>query len=472
MNIVKKFLLISSGADLEILERQECRIEQNRYVGIGATIFLTAVLASFSGGYALYTVFKSVYLSIIFGLFWGLIIFNLDRYIVSSMRKKRINPNLPFRTQVRLKLNELFIALPRLLLAFFIAVVITRPLELRLFEAEIEAQLASNISSEIVEAQSRINLEFSEVDDLNAQIGRMRQEIEEKERRREGLYQLYLDEMRGSQGSRTTGRASRGILAQERRRDYEQADAELQDLKRNNGEQINSINQRLSLLKNQKDARIETSTRSIQQATGLLSRMAAFNQLTTMSPTVAWTSYFLISLFILLETAPIIVKLLSERGPYDDIYDNLQSITYSKKHNTVVGVHDNDNGKQTHQSEDAKEKLATSRDESDETPIINATLLLRRDPYRLVGATFAGKYRLEHYAGGGGMGAVYYSLPTDSGNPVALKILKPDILNRNPSYAALFEREVKAAQRLEHPHIVKVLDNGTADDVSFMVGSV
>lgn len=81
-----------------------------------------------------------------------------------------------------MKLNELFIALPRLLLAFFIAVVITRPLELRLFEAEIEAQLASNISSKIVEAQSRINLEFPEVDYLNAQIGRMRQEIEDKER--------------------------------------------------------------------------------------------------------------------------------------------------------------------------------------------------------------------------------------------------------------------------------------------------
>src|ERR1700749_582556 len=262
MNIVKKFLLVSSGADLEVLERPECRIEHNRYVGIGATIFLTAVLASFSGGYALFTVFKSTYFSVLFGLFWGLIVFNLDRYIVSSMRKKRIDPNLPFRTQVRLKLNEFLIALPRLLLAFFIAVVITRPLELRLFEAEIEAQLARNISSEIVEVQNRINLEFSEVDDLNAQIGRRRQEIEDKERRREGFYQLNLEKMRGSQGSRTTGRAGLGKLAQERRRDYEQADAELQDLKRNNAEQINSINKRLSLLINQKDARVETSVRS------------------------------------------------------------------------------------------------------------------------------------------------------------------------------------------------------------------
>ena len=67
------------------------------------------------------------------------------------------------------------------------------------------------------------------------------------------------------------------------------------------------------------------------------------------------------------------------------------------------------------------------------------------------------------------MGAVYYALRTDGRDPVALKILKPDILERNPNYATLFEREVRAVQRLAHPHIVKVLDSGTADDISFMV---
>lgn len=33
----------------------------------------------------------------------------------------------------------------------------------------------------------------------------------------------------------------------------------------------------------------------------------------------------------------------------------------------------------------------------------------RQDPYRLVGTTLAEKYRLDEYAGGGGMGAVYRS---------------------------------------------------------------
>lgn len=94
----------------------------------------------------------------------------------------------------------------------------------------------------------------------------------------------------------------------------------------------------------------------------------------------------------------------------------------------------------------------------------------KRDPYRLVGLTLAGKYRLDEYAGGGGMGAVYRSYALNLDKLVAVKILKPDVLVRDPNNATLFEREVKAAQRLSHPHIVKVFDSGnTPDDISFMV---
>lgn len=91
------------------------------------------------------------------------------------------------------------------------------------------------------------------------------------------------------------------------------------------------------------------------------------------------------------------------------------------------------------------------------------------DPYRLIGTTLAGKYRLEKYAGGGAMGAVYRSMDITTNNRVAVKILKPDVVERNPEFAALFNQEVLAARNLVHPHIVKVVDSGTEDDLSFMV---
>jgi len=86
---MKRFFWFCSGADLSILRTWDCSTEHNTYAGIGATIFLTAVLASISGGYALWTVFQSYPSSISFGILWGILIFNLDRYIVMSIHKRR-----------------------------------------------------------------------------------------------------------------------------------------------------------------------------------------------------------------------------------------------------------------------------------------------------------------------------------------------------------------------------------------------
>jgi len=93
----------------------------------------------------------------------------------------------------------------------------------------------------------------------------------------------------------------------------------------------------------------------------------------------------------------------------------------------------------------------------------------KRDPYRLTGNVLSGRYSLTAYAGGGGMGAVYQAIDTELKRSVAVKILKPDVVERSPEYAELFEREAKNAQRLEHPHIVKIFDSGKDDDLSYMV---
>src|ERR1041384_2065676 len=155
MNPIKRFFLACSGADVAILARPECRIEHNQYIGIGAAILSTSIFAAVSGGYALYTSFHSMTISVTLGLFWGLTIFNLDRYIVSSMRKKPVPPVLTFRESITRKTQELMVVLPRFILAVFISVLISKPLELRVFEKEIDAQLAKNFSRQIVDMQNR-----------------------------------------------------------------------------------------------------------------------------------------------------------------------------------------------------------------------------------------------------------------------------------------------------------------------------
>ena len=76
--MLKQFFIICSGADTDILDSCS-KGEQNKYVGVGATVFFTALMACIAASYALYTVFDNLFTSIFFGIIWGLLIFNLDR---------------------------------------------------------------------------------------------------------------------------------------------------------------------------------------------------------------------------------------------------------------------------------------------------------------------------------------------------------------------------------------------------------
>jgi hypothetical protein len=95
---------------------------------MGAAILLTAVLATISGSYALYFIFNDadhpLLYAILFGMVWGLTIFNLDRLLVLSIRKEK----------ERNKQKELWQAAPRLVLAVFISLIIAKPLEMHIFK--------------------------------------------------------------------------------------------------------------------------------------------------------------------------------------------------------------------------------------------------------------------------------------------------------------------------------------------------
>lgn len=79
--------MLCSGVDSDIINGCS-NGEQNKYAGIGATVFFTAVMAFIASSYALFTVFDNPFIAIAFGLVWGLLIFNLDRFIVSTIKKE------------------------------------------------------------------------------------------------------------------------------------------------------------------------------------------------------------------------------------------------------------------------------------------------------------------------------------------------------------------------------------------------
>jgi TolB-like protein len=82
-------------------------------------------------------------------------------------------------------------------------------------------------------------------------------------------------------------------------------------------------------------------------------------------------------------------------------------------------------------------------------------------------AALAGRYTIEHELGRGGMATVYLAQDERHHRPVAIKVLRPEIatgLGRER-----FLREIGIAARLNHPHILALLDSGDANGMLYYV---
>jgi serine/threonine protein kinase len=76
--------------------------------------------------------------------------------------------------------------------------------------------------------------------------------------------------------------------------------------------------------------------------------------------------------------------------------------------------------------------------------------------------TRLGNYEVHEKLGSGGMGVVYRARDMSLDRFVALKVLNPSAA-ADPTEMARFEKEARATSALNHPHIVQVIDLGTAE---------
>src|SRR2546423_5380588 len=113
----KKFLWWCAGTHQDLLKQFPS--EHAKYAGLGGVLLATFVLAAISAGYAVQTIFGNWLWAVLFACIWGLIIFNFDRFLVSTMRKYGVSRS-----------KQLWMALPRLALALLIGFTIARPLEM------------------------------------------------------------------------------------------------------------------------------------------------------------------------------------------------------------------------------------------------------------------------------------------------------------------------------------------------------
>ncbi|MCC2591778.1 DUF4407 domain-containing protein [Chryseobacterium sp. MFBS3-17] len=312
MNWFQKFLLICSGGNLHILRKTPS--EWNKFAGIGGIVLFTSVFATLSAGYAMFTVFDDVWIATGFGVLWGLMIFNLDRYIVSSIKKTGT------------WWNQVLMAVPRLILATFLGIIISKPLELKIFEKEVDKQLNTIIQRNKTQLQAEMN-------------GRILQQSGPFETEKKQIaikineYQTAYDsaavelekEILGTKTGLTSGKEGYGPNAKRKAELKEQRRADLENYRK-------SVEPRLQYLDNEISkvyTNIETERNKTEtfedRFNGFAARLQALDELGKNSAIIGIAAAFIMGLFICLEISPVLVKLISSVGPYDYLLDKTEN---------------------------------------------------------------------------------------------------------------------------------------------------
>lgn len=304
MNFLQKFLIICSGSSFELLKKTPTDV--NKHVGIGGVILFTGILAALSAGYALNTVFDNIYAATGFGILWGLMIFNLDRYIVTSMKKS----GGFFR--------QFMTALPRLIVAVLLGIVISKPLELKIFEKEINKQLNVIVNRNKAELQKGIDARYT---DLGTSFSNERKEIYAQVDKLRAEYNLASTELEkeivGTETETTTGREGNGPNAKRKAELKKQKLAEIDLYIQQSTPRLAEINKELDRLNVAKEKEIEAAKPTEENYNGFAARMQALDELSATNPILGTAALFIALVFISLETAPVLVKLIAPKGPYD-----------------------------------------------------------------------------------------------------------------------------------------------------------
>jgi hypothetical protein len=295
------FFILCSGAHRELLD--QCPSERSKYSGLGAAVFFTGLFAFLSASFAFFTVFDTYALALGLGLLWGLMIFNLDRYIVSSMRKEG---NVG---------REALSALPRVLIAIVISIVIAKPLELRIFQKEIEPQLVIMEQQAFASQEEEVRRRYQAREtSLQDEVAALENVIREKEQKRDELMRIAQEEADGTGGSRIK---NLGPIYQLKKKDAEKAEAEAVLARNENSIAIAGLQRKIQ--RNDSLRQAELQNLPFTKRNGMAARMEALSHVKASSNPIWMASLFIMLLLVVLETVPVLVKLISPRGPYDNL---------------------------------------------------------------------------------------------------------------------------------------------------------
>ncbi|PPF25752.1 DUF4407 domain-containing protein [Rathayibacter sp. AY1F7] len=373
-SFARRFAVLG-GADPLILDQVPSASE--RYVQMFFVLVGTASLSALSMLFALVSGVRiPLWIGILLALFWGLLIFNLDRFLTSTMKSTRSIPRL------------LGLALPRVAMAVLIGIVVAEPLVLQAFKSDIAQEMTSTnlVRAQADQASLDTGPEKLALDDarqrltdletqaatgavpnapagsatvLEAQgaVDRLKAQVAEQESRVSEARELYQCERQGPERAGDapgcSGVAGEGPSTDAARASLASAESIEADLNR----QLKEANDKLAaaesasqestsssevLRREEAEAQLPSAREAYQaalatynsraadtstsnaDAEGLLNQIHALSTLSERDPALAWAHRLIAGLFFMIELLPVLVKVLTsygDRSLYEEVED-------------------------------------------------------------------------------------------------------------------------------------------------------
>ena len=312
MNWFQQFLVICSGSNVHILKKTPS--EWNKFAGIGGIVLFTAVFATLSAGYAMFTIFDDIWASVGFAILWGLMIFNLDRYIVSSIKKTGT------------WWNQILMAIPRLILATFLGIIISKPLELKIFEKEVNKQLNTIIQRNKTKLQAEMN---GRILQQSGPFDTEKKQIQAKTIAYQKSYDSAAVELEkeilGKQSSLTSGKVGYGTNAKRKAELKEQRRQDLENYQKQIAPRLEYLDKEVSKVYTNIEKERDKTEIFENQFNGFAARLQALDELGKNSAIIGVAAAFIMGLFITLEISPVLIKLISSVGPYDYLLEKTEN---------------------------------------------------------------------------------------------------------------------------------------------------
>ena len=354
------FLVHLGGGDRTVLETVPH--DRMRFAQMAGVLLTTAGVATLSMGFALHDGIRaSLFPSIVLGLLWGVVIFNLDRFLVLSMGDTRTRGWRLF-----------WLMAPRFLLAVVLAAVVSTPLVLRIFATDItrelsvihqqqsrqfarlvahsaDQQLATKLKREIASDENTLSGHLQQpvvsavMSQARTQVRTLRPEVQQDFATANAKYEAWQCEKDGQTCDGGSGRSGNGALAHTKQVAYNTAETTYQATKHQlqmaeaalKGDQAaftKSEKHRLATEQTQArkvlpglqgqyatvESRIRTTIAKGDSANendlGILAQLQALSAASSNNSSLAAARWTVLALFFMIEILPVSVKALLNLG--------------------------------------------------------------------------------------------------------------------------------------------------------------